>query len=67
MLRNLEAEQARRGYTDAQVAEKLGMSRNTYGVKKKTGSFNRCEIVILLELFDCTFEYLFALGGEQAS
>ena len=59
MFRNLEAEQKRAGYTNSDVASLLGITRETYESKKKTGKFNRSEIVTLLEMFKCTFEYLF--------
>ncbi len=35
MFRNLEAEQARFGMTNQQVADKLGISRSSYEKKKK--------------------------------
>ena len=59
MFRNLEAEQKRYGYTNANMAEFLGVSRVTYENKKRTGMFNRPQIETLLRLFDCKFEYLF--------
>ena len=62
---SLEAEQKRKGMTDAEVAEYLGISRITYGAKKKNGSFNRLQIVKLLKLFDCNFEYLFATDDQS--
>ena len=39
MFRNLEAEQARKGYTNSDVANLLGISRVSYENKKKTGKF----------------------------
>ena len=39
VFRNLEAEQARFGYTNQQMADKLGISRVSYENKKKTGKF----------------------------
>lgn len=60
MFRNLEAEQARKGLTNQQVADKIGMSRSSYEHKKKTGKFYLSEIFDLCELFDCDFLYLFA-------
>ena len=39
MFPNLEAEQARKGHINAQVAEKLNMSRRLYEIKKKNGTF----------------------------
>lgn len=65
MLRNLEAEQARFGYTNADMAELLGISRVTYERKKCSGMFNRPQIDALLRLFDCKFEYLFAIDDHK--
>ena len=67
MFRNLEAEQARLSLTNTEVAEILGMSRTTYETKKKTGKFNRIEIVRLLNLFNTDFEYLFETENNKAS
>lgn len=39
LFRNLEAEQARKGLTNSDVAGKLGISRVSYESKKKTGKF----------------------------
>ena len=41
MFRNLEAEQKRIGLTNAQMAEKLGISRITYEIKKKNRKFQQ--------------------------
>lgn len=60
MFRNLEAEQARFGYTNQNVAEKLGISRVSYENKKKTGKFTTLEIKSLCKLFKCKFDYLFS-------
>ena len=60
MFRNLDAEQKRFGLTNSDVAEILGISRHTYEKKKKTRNFNRAQVVLLLNLFECKFEYLFA-------
>lgn len=59
MFRNLEAEQARNGFTNADVAKKLGLSRVSYENKKKSGKFTTFEIKTLLKLFKCKFDYLF--------
>ena len=59
MFRNLEAEQARKGFTNANMAEKLGISRVSYENKKKTGKFTTFEIKSLCTLFGCKFDYLF--------
>lgn len=60
MFRNLEAEQARRDYTNTDVANKLGISRVSYENKKKTGKFTTLEIKKLCKIFGCKFDYLFA-------
>lgn len=60
MFRNLEAEQARANLTNEQTAKLLGISRKSYEIKKKTGNFKLSEIVILLDSFKVSFEYLFA-------
>lgn len=60
MFRNLEAEQARFGFTNQAVAGKLGISRVSYESKKKSGKFTTFEIKMLCELFKQKFDYLFA-------
>lgn len=47
MFRNLEAEQARKGFTNSDVAEKLGISRVSYESKKNLGN------LLLLKLKPC--------------
>ena len=64
MFRNLEAEQKRCGYTNADMAEILGISRVTYENKKRNGKFSRPQIEVLLQLFNCKFEYLFEMDHE---
>ena len=64
MFRNLEAEQRRFGFTNNDVAIKLGVSRITYEKKKKNGKFNECQIKQLMKLFNCTFDYLFASPSD---
>lgn len=66
MFCNLEAEQHRKGMTDKEVADYLKISRVTYEMKKKNGKFTRNEIVLLLSLFNCTFEYLFETEDPAA-
>lgn len=59
MFKNLNAEQARRDMTNTIVAEKLGITRQTYESKKATGKFTLAEIRALCKMFDCGFDYLF--------
>lgn len=60
MFKNLDAEQARNGLTNIDVASKLGISRVSYENKKKNGKFTTFEIKTLCRLFHCKFDYLFA-------
>ena len=66
MFKNLAAEQARRGYSDEYVSGILDIARVTYSAKKAKGTFTLPEIRILLELFDVSFEYLFATDDKTA-
>ena len=59
MFRNLQAEQARCGLTNQEVAERVGISRVSYESKKKSGRFTVKECALLCKLFQTTFEYLF--------
>lgn len=58
-FRNLKSEQTRAGLTNKQVAEYLGISVNAYMFKNRTGKFLLEEIRGLMDLFGCTFDYLF--------
>lgn len=60
MFRNLDAEQARHGFTNQQMAVKLGISRVSYESKKKTGKFTALEAKRLCMLFKVKFDYLFS-------
>jgi len=64
MFRNLEAEQAREGFTNQDVSFKLGISRVSYEKKKKSGKFTTFEIKVLCKLFGQSFDYLFATEDE---
>lgn len=65
MFRNLEAEQARFGYTNQQMADKLGISRVSYENKKRTGKFIALEAKKLCEIFEVKFDYLFATENDK--
>lgn len=65
MFRNLEAEQARFGYTNTDMANKLNISRVSYENKKKSGKFTTFEIKTLCKLFKCKFDYLFATETQK--
>ena len=65
MFRNLDAEQARFGLTNQQVADRLGISRVSFENKKKTGKFTTLEVKSLCKLFKCGFDYLFETKEEM--
>ena len=65
VFRNLEAEQARKGYTNSDVANLLGISRVSYENKKKTGKFTTFEIKILCKTFNVKFDYLFSTEDKK--
>lgn len=67
MYPNLKAEQARNGYSNGFVAEKLGMSRSNYETKCRNGRFRVSEARILCQLFNADFNYLFELPLEQTA
>lgn len=67
MFSNLKAEQARRGMTNATVAERLGISRTSYESKLRTGNFRVSEAMKLCELYGCEFNYLFADSSADQS
>lgn len=65
MFRNLDAEQARNGMTNAEVAQKLNLSRVSYENKKKSGKFTTPEIKALCILFKSSFDYLFETDDDS--
>lgn len=67
MYKNLQAEQARKNMTNQQVADYLNISRVSYENKKKTGKFIVTQITALCELFECSFEYLFATDEQKTA
>lgn len=67
MFPNLQAEQARKGMTNQQVAEQLGITRSTYEAKKKSGRFVAKECSNLCKIFQSSFEYLFYCEPTQSA
>ncbi len=64
MFPNLLGQKAYRHITDAQLAGVLGISRNAYSQKIKTGRFTPQECKALCDFFGKSFEYLFAEDNE---
>ena len=65
MFRNLDAEQARNGLSNTDMAKLLKISRVSYENKKKSGKFTTPEIKVLCKKFKCKFDYLFATEPEK--
>ena len=53
-----------KSHTNEFVASKLGISRQSYEKKKKTGTFKLREITKLLTVYGTDFDYLFAEKSE---
>lgn len=65
LFRNLRAEMARHDFTDADMATKLGITREGFAKKKKNGYFTMPEIRLMLAMFGTSFEYLFDIAEED--
>lgn len=57
---NIKLEQFKMQLTNAEVAQKIGISRVSYESKLKSGRFVASEVLKMCELFDCDTKYLFA-------
>ena len=67
MFPNLKAEMARNGQKNCDVAEKLGISRQGFAAKMRTGSFKLSEAKALCELYHTDFNYLFAEENQKGA
>ena len=67
MFPNLQAEQARLGLTNSQVATAIGTNRNTYEQKKRSGRFTAIDCRKLCNFFNCKFEYLFETDQDKTA
>ncbi len=67
MFKNLDAEQARHGHSNARTAEMLGISRVSYESKKKTGKFTALECKRLCAFYGVPFSILFQTEDEHKS
>lgn len=59
MFPNLNAEQARYGKSNDEMASFLKMSRVTYEAKKQNGAFSISDANTLCDFFNCEYQYLF--------
>ena len=65
MFPNLLGQKAVHKLTDADMAKIIGVSRNTYQQKAKSGRFTPSECKALCHHFQKSFAYLFAVEGEE--
>ena len=64
MYPNLLGQKAYRRLTDDDMAKIVGLSRNAYAAKIKSGRFIPQECAKYCKYFDKPFEYLFATDDE---
>lgn len=65
---NIEAERARRGMSQTELAEQLGVSRKTYQNWQASKTEIPCsKIVAMAHLFDVAADYLLGIGDKPAS
>lgn len=67
MYPNLLGQKAHHKMNDAQMAEIIGVSRNSYQQKIKSGRFTPTECKAFCAYFDKSFAYLFSDDGEEPS
>jgi transcriptional regulator with XRE-family HTH domain len=65
MYSNIEAERARKHWTIAQCAEKLGIAEKTYRTRLAKGADISCsDLVKFTEIFECSADYLLGLSDK---
>lgn len=67
MFPNLLGQKAFHKMTDEQMADIIGVSRNAYQQKVKSGRFTPAECKAFCAFFNKSFAYLFAEDGEEAA
>ena len=65
MYPNLLGQKALHRLTDADMAKIIGISRNSYQQKMKSGRFTPAECRAYCQYFQKSFAYLFAEDGEE--
>lgn len=65
MYPNLLGQKAMHKLTDADMAEIIGISRNSYQQKVRSGRFTPQECKAFCKFFGKSFAYLFAEDGED--
>ena len=65
MFPNLLGQKAARKLTDADMAAIIGVSRNAYQQKVKSGRFTALDCKKFCNYFGKSFAYLFAEDGEE--
>lgn len=65
MYPNLLGQKALHKMTDADMAKVIGVSRNAYQQKARSGRFTPNECRAFCQHFGKSFAYLFALDGDE--
>lgn len=67
MFPNLLGQKAYHRMSDEDMAKVIGVSRNSYQQKIRSGRFTPSECKAFCDYFHKRFEYLFAEDGEEAA
>lgn len=65
MFPNLLGQKAYYKLTDTDMAKIIAVSRNTYQQKIRSGRFTPNECGAYCKYFDKSFDYLFAINGDE--
>ena len=65
MYPNLLGQKAYYNITDEQMGKIIGISRNSYSQKIRSGRFYPKECQMYCQYFNKPFDYLFELGGKD--
>ena len=62
MFPNIKIEKVRMGLTNSDLAECIGVPRQSFERKMRTGAFKPSEVIALCDLFGKDVKYLFEKG-----
>lgn len=65
LYRNIDAEKSRNGFTDAKIAEMLGIKERAYRKRKENrSSMTADDLVALSTMFNCSVDYLLGISNS---
>lgn len=65
MYPNLLGQKAYNHLTDDEMGKIIGVSRNSYSQKVKSGRFTPAECMAYCKFFNKSFDYLFAMNNDK--